>query len=142
MERSEIAQRSEIARWSLIAIAVLMIPAGLQAAFAPRSFFDEFPLGRGWISAGDASYDEHLVRDVGALFLALIVVTLWCAWRREAMVAVAVAWLVQGVLHLGYHVGHLDGLSGADKAGLVVSLALVPILALVALFATLSERQS
>lgn len=134
-------QRSEIARWSLIAIAVLMIPAGLQAAFAPRSFFDEFPLGRGWISAGDASYDEHLVRDVGALFLALIVVTLWCAWRREAMAAVAVAWLVQGVLHLGYHIGHLDGLSGADKAGLVVSLALVPILALVALFATLSERR-
>ena len=135
-------QRSEIARWSLIAIAVLMIPAGLQATFAPRSFFDEFPLGRGWISAGDASYDEHLVRDVGALFLALIVVTLWCAWRREAMAAVAVAWLVQGVLHLGYHVGHLGGLSGADKAGLVVSLALVPILALVALFASLSERES
>jgi hypothetical protein len=135
-------QRSEIARWSLIAIAVLMIPAGLQAAFAPRSFFDEFPLGRGWISAGEASYDEHLVRDVGALFLALIVVTLWCAWRREAMAAVAVAWLVQGVLHLGYHIGHLEGLSGADKAGLVVSLALVPILALVALFATLSERES
>lgn len=135
-------QRSEIARWSLIAIAVLMIPAGLQAAFAPRSFFDEFPLGRGWISAGDASYDEHLVRDVGALFLALIVVTLWCAWRRVAMAAVAVGWLVQGVLHLGYHVGHLEGLSGADKAGLVISLALVPILALVALFATLSERQS
>jgi hypothetical protein len=135
-------QRSEIARWSLIAIAVLMIPAGLQATFAPRSFFDEFPLGRGWISAGDASYDEHLVRDVGALLLALIVVTLWCAWRREAMAAVAVAWLVQGVLHLGYHVGHLEGLSGADKAGLVVSLALVPILALVALFASLSERES
>ncbi|HZI45614.1 MAG TPA: hypothetical protein VFD53_10360 [Ilumatobacter sp.] len=126
----------------MIAIAVLMIPAGLQATFAPRSFFDEFPLGRGWISAGDASYDEHLVRDVGALFLALIVVTLWCAWRREAMAAVAVAWLVQGVLHLGYHVGHLEGLSGADKAGLVVSLALVPILALVALFASLSERES
>jgi hypothetical protein len=53
-----------------------------------------------------------------------------------------VAWLVQGVLHLGYHVGHLEGLSGADKAGLVVSLALVPILALVALFASLSERES
>ena len=135
-------ERSEIARWSLIAIAVLMIPAGLQAAFAPRSFFDEFPLGRGWISAGDASYDEHLVRDVGALFLALIVVTLWCAWRRVAMAAVAVGWLVQGVLHLGYHVGHLEGLGDADKAGLVVSLALVPILALVALFATLSERES
>jgi hypothetical protein len=145
VERSEVARsessRSDIARWALIAIAVLMLPAGLQAAFAPRSFFDDFPLGRGWISAGDAAYDEHLVRDVGALFLALIVVTFWCAWRREAMTAVAVAWLVQGVLHLGYHVGHLEGLGRTDKAALVVSLALVPILALVALFATLAERQ-
>jgi hypothetical protein len=145
VERSEVARsessRSDIAKWALFAIAVLMLPAGLQAAFAPRSFFDDFPLGRGWISAGDAAYDEHLVRDVGALFLALIVVTFWCAWRREAMTAVAVAWLVQGVLHLGYHVGHLEGLGGTDEAALVVSLALVPILALVALFATLSERQ-
>jgi hypothetical protein len=145
VERSEVARsessRSDSARWALIAIAVLLLPTGLQAAFAPRSFFDDFPLGRGWISAGDATYDEHLVRDVGALFLALIVVTFWCAWRREAMTAVAVAWLVQGVLHLGYHVGHLEGLGGADKAALVVSLALVPILALVALFATLAERQ-
>ena len=69
--------RSDIARWSLVLIALLMAPAGLQAAFAPRSFFEDFPIGRGWISAGDANYDEHLVRDVGALFLALIVVTLW-----------------------------------------------------------------
>jgi hypothetical protein len=142
MGKGRLVQRSEIARWSLVAIAVLMLPAGLQAAFAPRSFFDDFPLGRGWISAGGAAYDEHLVRDVGGLFLALIVVTLWSAWRREAMAAVAIAWLVQGVLHLGYHVGHLDGLGGADKAGLVGSLVLVPVLALVALWAAMTERRS
>jgi hypothetical protein len=141
VQRSEIA-RSEIARWSLIAIAVLMAPVGLQAAFAPRSFFDDFPLGRGWISAGHAAYDEHLVRDVGALFLALIVVTVWCAWRREAMAAVAVGWLVQGVLHLGYHVGHLDRLGATDKTALIVSLVLVPILALVALWASISGRRA
>jgi hypothetical protein len=134
-------QRTDIARWSLIAIAVLMAPAGLQAAFVPRSFFEEFPLGRGWISAGDAVYDEHLVRDVGALFLALIVATVWCALRREAMAAVAVAWLVQGVLHLGYHIGHLDGLGATDTTGLVVSLVLVPVLALVALWASMTERR-
>jgi hypothetical protein len=134
-------QRTDIARWSLIAIAVLMAPAGLQAAFAPRNFFEEFPLGRGWIAAGDAVYDEHLVRDVGALLLALIVATVWCALRREAMAAVAVAWLVQGVLHLGYHVGHLDGLGATDKTGLVVSLVLVPVLALVALWASMTERR-
>ena len=141
MQRSEIA-RSDVARWSLIAIAVLMAPAGLQAAFAPRSFFDDFPLGRGWISAGHAAYDQHLVRDVGALFLALIVVTVWCAVRREAMAAVAAGWLVQGVLHLGYHVGHLDGLESIDKTGLVVSLVLVPVLALIALWGSTTERQA
>jgi hypothetical protein len=140
-ERGRLVQRSEIARWSLLAIAVLMAPAGLQAAFAPRSFFDDFPLGRGWISAGDAAYDEHLIRDVGALFLALIVVTVWCALRREAMAAVAAGWLVQGVLHLAYHIGHLEGLGATDKTGLVVSLVLVPALALVALWASMSERR-
>ena len=54
MKRSEIA-RSDVARWSLLAIALLMAPVGLQAAVAPRSFFDDFPFGRGWISAGHAA---------------------------------------------------------------------------------------
>jgi hypothetical protein len=128
--------RPNIARWALGAIAVLMTPAALQAAFAPRSFFDDFPMGRGWISIGDAAYDEHLVRDVGALFVALVIVTVWSVWRHEAITGVAIAWLVQGVLHLTYHIGHLDGLGGADQFGLVVSLALVPVLAGVALWAS------
>ena len=47
-------------------IAVFMLPAGLQATFAPRSFFDDFPLGRSWIAQGDA-YNEHLVFHAGHL---------------------------------------------------------------------------
>jgi hypothetical protein len=47
---------------ALATIAVVMLPTGLQAAFAPRSFFDDFPLGRGWISSGGEAYNEHLVR--------------------------------------------------------------------------------
>jgi hypothetical protein len=118
-----------------------MLPAGLQAAFAPRTFFDDFPLGRGWISVGDAAYDEHLVRDVGGLFIALIIVTLWAAWKQQAMLAVAIAWLVQGVLHFAYHIGHLDDLDRADQVGLAVSLAAVPLLALVALWASASPAR-
>ena len=90
------------ARVCLGAIGLFMLPAGVQAAFAPRSFFENFPVGRGWIAAEGGSYDEHLVRDVGVLFLALIIVTLWAAWRGEFLVPVAVAWLVQGVGHLAY----------------------------------------
>ena len=117
------------ARFYLGAIGLIMLPAGLQAAFAPRSFFDDFPVGRGWIAAEGGSYDEHLVRDVGLLFLALIIVTFWAAWRDEFVVPVALAWIVQGVGHLAYHVGHLDGVAGMDRIGLVGSLVLVPALA-------------
>ena len=67
------------ARVCLGAIGLFMLPAGVQAAFAPRSFFENFPVGRGWIAAEGGSYDEHLVRDVGVLFLALVIVTLWSA---------------------------------------------------------------
>ena len=82
-------QRTE--RSALALIGLFMLPAGLQAAFAPRSFFVDFPLGRGWISHQGDPYNEHLVRDVGALFLALIVVTGWTVWKRRPGRSVAVA---------------------------------------------------
>ena len=121
-------------------IAVLMLPAGLQAAFTPRSFFDDFPLGRGWISHQGDLYNEHLVRDVGALFLALIVATLWTVVRRRPARAIAAAWLVQGALHLIYHIGHLDGYDTVDRVGLIGSLLMVPALAIVALWAGRSAQ--
>ena len=126
---------AKVERVALALIAVFMLPAGLQAALAPRSFFDDFPLGRGWIAHQGDAYNEHLVRDVGALFLALVVVTAWTAWRRGPSRAVAVAWLLQGVLHLVFHVSHLDGYDTIDKVGLIGSLVSVPVLALVVLWA-------
>lgn len=128
-----------MARVCLGAIGLFMLPAGVQAAFAPRSFFDDFPIGRGWIAAEGGSYDEHLVRDVGVLFLALIIITLWAAWRSEFLVPVAVAWLVQGVGHLAYHIGHLDGVDGFDRVGLVGSLVVIPALAALALGAMVAS---
>jgi hypothetical protein len=86
------------------------------------------------VSAG-GTYDEHLVRDVGVLYLALIIVTLWSAWRDELTAAVAIAWTVQGVLHITYHIGHLDALGTVDKIALVGSLAVVPALAVIAWWA-------
>jgi hypothetical protein len=117
---------------------MFMLPAGVQATFAPRSFFDDFPIDRGWIAAEGGSYDEHLVRDVGVLFLALIVVTFWAAWRGEFLAPVAVAWLVQGVGHLACHVGHLDGVADIDRVGLVGSLVAIPVLAAIALGAVVT----
>src|ERR671921_197368 len=59
-----------------IGIAVLALtPAlvGIWATVTPRGFYDDFPGGgHSWVSAVGA-YDEHLVRDVGALYLGSLV---------------------------------------------------------------------
>ena len=122
----------------LLALLVISgLAVGLQAQFFPRSFYDDFPFGRGWVAA-DGPYNEHLVRDVGGFNLALVAVSLAAlAWARITWARLAaVAWLVYGIPHLLYHVGHLHGLDRADKVGLVVSLALGVALAIAVLVAS------
>ena len=70
---------------------------GLYALLAPRSFYEDFPFGRGWVEALPA-YNEHLVRDVGALFLATAVVLLAAAWFLGAPAGRDRARLVPGLL--------------------------------------------
>lgn len=132
--------RQRIQNLALLIIAIAMVPVGVQAAFAPRSFYEDFPLGRGWIATEGGAFNEHLIRDVGVLFLALCIVTVWTAVRSRSARPVAVAWFVQGVLHVVYHADHLDGYKTVDKIGLIGSLALVPVLALVALLAGWSKE--
>src|SRR3954447_17815194 len=89
---------------------------GVWATFAPRSFYDEFPGGgRTWVSL-DGPYNEHLVRDVGELNLALTVVTVFAlvVLSRTLVLAAAIGWLVYSVPHLVYHLRHLDPFSGGD----------------------------
>ena len=115
-------------RLPVLLLGLLFLPTSLQATFFPRSFFDDFPLGRSWISNGSI-YNEHLVRDVGALFLAMVIVSLF-AWARPALCwPVSIAWLAQGILHLTFHGRHLAGYQTIDKVGLVGSLVVVPLLA-------------
>jgi len=98
---------------------------------APRSFYSGFPgLGHHWIDA-DGAYNEHLIRDVGSLYLALLVLTATAAWRMEPrLVRVAgVVWLVFGIPHLGYHALHLQQFGAADIALNALSLGGIVVLA-------------
>ncbi len=127
--------RKGIVRVALAILAVVSVELGFWAAFAPRSFFDDFPgLGRHWVRVY-GPYNEHLVRDFGALNLALAVVTIAAliTLGRPLVIAVAIAWLVWGVPHLVYHLRHLDMFSTGDKVGNVVALVAVPVLAVVVL---------
>ena len=109
---------------------------GLFAGFAPRAFYDHFPgLGQTWVAV-DGPYNEHLVRDVGTLNLALAVVTL-CALvslSRPTILAAALGWLAYGVPHFVYHLRHLAPFDGGEAVAVMSSLASAPILALVALW--------
>jgi hypothetical protein len=99
---------------------------GLWATLAPRSFYDNFPGGsRTWVAA-DGPYNEHLVRDVGELNLALTVVTVFAlvVLARTLVLATALAWLVYSVPHLVYHLRHLDPFNGSDEVAVPVSLTL------------------
>ena len=128
------------ALWTRIGLAYLAVGyalVGFWAAFAPRSFYTDFPgAGRHWISP-DGPYNQHLIRDVGELNLALLVVVAAAAVTLSLPLvrAALVATLVNGVLHVVYHVGHVDMFSSGDQVAIIGSLVLAPVVALVLLVA-------
>lgn len=91
---------------------------GVWATIWPHSFYTTFPgMGQEWVWH-NGPYNEHFIRDVGGLYLALLVISAWAAWRDDAALlrAVGTAWVVFGVPHLAFHVMHRDGLSDAEWA--------------------------
>ncbi len=119
-------------------LALGQIGVGVQALFFPRSFYDDFPLGRGWV-AMDGPYNQHLVRDVGSLNLALVVLVfaaLFVGTRTMARTAMVV-WLVNAVPHFLYHLGHLShDMPGGDKVGIVATLAFAVVAPVAVLIGT------
>jgi nucleoside-diphosphate-sugar epimerase len=124
--------------WSRLMLWILAFTSvnlGVQAEFSPRYFYDQFPFGRGWV-AMDGRYNEHLIRDFGALNLALFALTVCAIFVGTRVVAriAAVSWIVYSVPHLVYHLRHLSmPMAGAEKVVLVVSLA-APIVAAIVVF--------
>jgi hypothetical protein len=124
-------------RWTRIALgylALVSVMIGVWAQFAPRSFFDDFPgLGRHWVT-GDGPFNEHLIRDVGGLNLALVVMVVAALVTRSTVVArvAALAALVYSLPHAIYHSAHLHMYDDAvDQVGLAVSLWASVVLAVV-----------
>ena len=126
-------------RFGLVVLGVQALLPGAWATASPRGFYDDFPgFGAHWISS-DGPFNEHLLRDFGALNLALAVLALLAAlWMtRQLVLATLVSLLVYGVPHLAYHVVHgYDG-SPIDQIALYGGLALGPVLAAVILVANL-----
>lgn len=122
-----------------IGLGYLLINAmllGPWATIAPRSFYDNFPgLGRSWVSV-DGPYNEHLIRDVGALNLALAVVLIaaFVTLSRQLVTVAAVAALAWGLPHFVYHAFNTEPLSTGDNVLSLGGLALASAYPIVLLY--------
>jgi hypothetical protein len=114
------------ARAALGFLAAVTLLIGATAAFAPQTFYDDFPFVTHWVELLPP-YNEHLVTDVGGLYLGFAVIFAWAAWTLERTLvrAVCVAWLLTAAIHLAFHAGHLEAFSTGDAIAEIASLALL-----------------
>jgi hypothetical protein len=124
---------ASVCLWWLAATSAF---TGLTAALAPHAFYDDVPLGRARVEMLPP-YNEHLVSDVGGVYLAFTLLFAWAAvsLQRALVVPLCTAWIFAALLHFGYHVTHLDGWDLGDAVAQTVALALVLILPVAALAA-------
>src|SRR5436305_15149206 len=123
-------------------MAVTPLLVGVWATASPRGFYDQFPgAGHHWVSAVGA-YDEHLVRDVGALYLGFLVLLAFAfVWvDRRLVQAALVSYAVAALPHLAYHTTTLDNFSTADAIAEIAALALNVVLPLGLLAVTRPRR--
>jgi hypothetical protein len=117
-------------RTGLIILAVYHFVLGLWSLFLPRSFYDTFPApGHAWVALLPP-YNEHLLRDFGALNLALVVVlgtAAAVAERRLTFTALAAAIVIE-VPHMIFHTTHLQNFPPADAV--IQTIALTVIMAI------------
>jgi len=124
-----------IARLALWLTAASAAGVGAVAAFAPRTFYDDFPYVGHWVDRLPP-YNEHFVTDVGALYLGFALVLAWAAatLQRQLVLAACWGWVLFSVLHLVFHARHLEHFGTADAIQELVSLAVVIALPLLALW--------
>jgi hypothetical protein len=84
-------------------LALAELAVGVVATLIPRVFYDDIP----WVSLAPP-YSEHLMRDYGAMNLALGLVSLVAAVTMEQLIvrAALAAYLVFAIPHLLFHVTH------------------------------------
>lgn len=119
---------------------------GFWAAAFPESFFDDYP---GWdqqVWVGrDGPYNEHLVRDVGTLNLALATLVLIAAVHttRALVTTAAVCNLVNAVPHLVYHWENRSALPRAARPGAISTLVVAVVVpAALLLWVALHRRRA
>jgi hypothetical protein len=114
-------------RCLLLILAAVGAYVGFWAYFATGSWYTDFPgFGLHWLPVL-GPYNEHLAKDVGALYLGLAVLSLSAARRPgngPLVQSAGLTWFVFSVPHLVYHLQHLGRYGTRDQILNVVTLGL------------------
>jgi hypothetical protein len=129
--------RPRLIRASLGLLFATSLVIGLTALALPKTFYEDFPFLTHWVNLLPP-YNQHLITDVGGLYLGFAVLFAWAAATLERTLsrAVCAAWLLVASLHLIFHASHLDGFGAADAVGEIVTLALLLVPPSLVLWAT------
>jgi len=130
------------ARAALLVLLASALAVGLPATLAPHAFYDGFPFLRHWVDQLPP-YNEHLITDVGGLYLGFAVLFGWAAWTPEKTLvrAVCAGWLLWAAIHLLFHATHLEGFSTGDAIAELASLAFLLVPPPVAIWAVGTARR-
>ena len=139
---TSLRRHTALIRVALGYLAVSLGSVGAYILVAPRSFYDDFPNGLGWVAALPP-FNEHLLRDFGAAGLGLaILAALAAVWiERRLVQAAAIALFAGTVPHAIYHSVTADGLATGDRIGELTLLWLQALLPLAVLYLATGSRQ-
>lgn len=117
---------------------------GGWAYFAPLNWYNAFPgIGMQWLPVL-GPYNEHLVKDVGGMYLALTALsalTLVYLSNRTLRLVTAVSWTTFNLLHLIYHLPMLHMYGTRDATLNAVALGGVLLCSLALALPTRSHQQ-
>jgi hypothetical protein len=131
--------RRLVAGITLGGLAISQAVVGIWALLAPSGFYQSFPAaGHAWISLLPP-YNEHLVRDVGALSLSL---TVLLTVASHSLIRLAVtAYAVYAIPHTVFHGLHLQGFPALDAVAQMAGFATQLLAATLALLTTFPRDQ-
>ena len=114
----------------MLGISALAI--ALPASFAPETFYTDYPFFTALVKLLPP-YNEHLITDIGGLYLGFGVMFLWAMFQpsRQLIIPLCTAWIVAQVLHFAFHISHLTGFTTTDAVAQQIGLAVYLVLAII-----------
>jgi hypothetical protein len=123
---------ARLVKLCLVILAIAALSVGLPALLIPEWFFDDYPAFTAWITLLPP-YNEHLVSDVGGLYLGFGILFIWALFKpsRQLILPVCGAFLVVQVIHFLFHVGHLGDYSTFEAISQTIGLSVIVLASLI-----------